>query len=131
MPWSWPYGPCWMRVHRSRARSSCESRKRSTRSGSVCLLRNSRADSAAMKFTFRTKINLTLGAGLALLLLLGVGSYTTIKALLDDPDVARLIGMMLDKEGFDADREHATAILLKAKTSDEELRSTLMRILTR
>ena len=67
-----------------------------------------------MKFTFRTKINLTLGAGLALLLLLGVGSYTTIKALLDDPD-----------------REHATAILLKAKTSDEELRATLMRILTR
>ena len=84
-----------------------------------------------MKFTFRTKINLTLGAGLALLLLLGVGSYTTIKALLDDPDVARLSGIMLDKGGFDADREHVTAILLKAKTSDEELRATLMRILTR
>ncbi|WP_332775315.1 PAS domain S-box protein [Polaromonas sp.] len=37
-----------------------------------------------MTFTFRTKINLALGAGLALLLLIGVGSYMTINALLDD-----------------------------------------------
>ena len=37
-----------------------------------------------MKFTFRTKINLALGAGLALLLLIGVSSYTTINALLND-----------------------------------------------
>lgn len=37
-----------------------------------------------MKFTFSTKINLALGAVLALLLLISVGSYTTIKALLDD-----------------------------------------------
>ncbi|MFI5444327.1 ATP-binding protein [Polaromonas sp. UC242_47] len=37
-----------------------------------------------MKFSFLTKINLALGAGLAILLLIGVGAYTTINALLDD-----------------------------------------------
>ncbi|UUZ64151.1 CHASE3 domain-containing protein [Polaromonas sp. P1-6] len=37
-----------------------------------------------MKFTFRIKINLALGAGLALLLLIGMSSYTTINALLGD-----------------------------------------------
>lgn len=42
------------------------------------------ADGTFMKFTFLTKINLALGAGLALLLLIGVGAYTTIHVLLDD-----------------------------------------------
>ncbi|MFC5523266.1 PAS domain S-box protein [Polaromonas jejuensis] len=42
-----------------------------------------------MKFTFRTKINLALGAGLALLLLISVGSYSTIKGLLDDARTER------------------------------------------
>ena len=42
-----------------------------------------------MKFTFRIKINLALGAGLALLLLIGVSSYTTINALLDDARTER------------------------------------------
>ena len=37
-----------------------------------------------MKFSFLTKINLALGAGLAILLLIGVGAYTSINALLDD-----------------------------------------------